>query len=156
MPRITTNLWFDTQALEAAELYVSLFPNSRIVEVSHYGEGGMMPAGTPQLVVYELDGQTFMNLNGGPMYSLTAAVSLAVVCDGQAEVDRYWDALAEGGEESRCGWLTDRFGLSWQIIPQQWAAYAQDPVTGPKAWAALMTMSKFDLAAIDAAVRAGS
>ena len=160
LSRITPCLWFDDQGEAAAQLYTSVFPNSRIVEVSRYTEAGRevhgRPPGSAMTVLFELDGQRFTALNGGPVFRFTEAVSFQVTCADQAEVDHYWTRLGEGGDPAaqRCGWLKDRFGLSWQVIPQQWAAYASDPVKGPKAFAALMEMSKIDLAVIEAAVNA--
>src|SRR5262249_48813900 len=115
--RITPFLWFDGQAEEAANFYVSIFRNSRIKSVSRYGDGGPGPKGSVMTVGCELDGQAFTALNGGPMYRFTEAVSFVVHCENQAEVDDYWDKLTAGGSEIQCGWLKDRFGLSWQIVP---------------------------------------
>src|SRR5690242_5541863 len=117
MQGITTWLWFDTEGEDAAKFYASVFPNSRIVDVTRHGEAGPREAGTVMTVQFELDGQTFFALNGGPNYKFTPAISFQVGCENQEEVDRYWSALSEGGEEGPCGWLTDRFGLSWQIVP---------------------------------------
>ncbi len=116
--RISTCLWFNDDGEEAANFYVSLLPNSRIVSVSRYGDGGMMPKGLAMLTRFELDGVSFAALNGGEHFKLTEAASLVALCDTQGEIDRLWSALtANGGSPSRCGWLKDRFGLSWQIIP---------------------------------------
>src|SRR3954454_15671345 len=112
-----TCLWFDTQGEEAAEFYTSVIPNSRINTVSRYGEAGPGPAGTVMTVSFELNGQEFLALNGGPQFTFTEAISFQVMCEDQGEVDRYWSTLSEGGEEGPCGWLKDRFGLSWQIVP---------------------------------------
>ena len=117
MPRITPFLWFDTQAEEAARFYVSIFKNSSILGISRYGEAGPRPAGSVMTVEFELDGDKFVALNGGPQYTFTPAVSFVVNCDTQAEVDHYWARLSEGGKEIQCGWLTDKYGLSWQIVP---------------------------------------
>jgi predicted 3-demethylubiquinone-9 3-methyltransferase (glyoxalase superfamily) len=117
-PTITPCLWFDTEGEDAATFYTSIFPDSRIVEVARYGEAGPREAGTVMTVVFELDGQRFLALNGGPQFAFTEAVSFSVSCETQEEVDRYWSALSEGGEEGPCGWLKDRFGLSWQIVPR--------------------------------------
>jgi predicted 3-demethylubiquinone-9 3-methyltransferase (glyoxalase superfamily) len=128
MQRIVTNLWFDTQAEEAAQLYVGLFPNSRIVSAVRYTEAGPGEPGAVVTVEFELDGQRFTAINGGPQFPFTEAVSLAVPCADQAEVDHYWDGLlAGGGQESQCGWLKDRFGLSWQIIPSVLGELLADP-----------------------------
>src|SRR4051812_36872530 len=118
MPRTVPSLWFDTQALQAAEFYVSIFPNSKITNVMYYGDAGPGPAGSVFIVEYELDGQPYSALNGGPIFTFSEAISLIVECADQAEVDYYWTKLtAAGGEESQCGWLKDQFGLSWQIVP---------------------------------------
>src|SRR5688572_10845395 len=118
MPRIRPNLWFDTEAEEAAESYVSVFPNSKIVDVVRYGEAGPREAGLVMLALFELDGQPFTANNGGPQFSFDEAVSFEIECADQEEVDYYWTVLTEGGEESQCGWLKDKFGLSWQVIPR--------------------------------------
>ena len=118
MPRITPNLWFDTEAEQAAEFYLSIFPNSRIVNVSRYTDAGPRPAGTVMTVEFELDGQRFVGINGGPEFTFDEAVSFAITCEDQAEVDHYWERLTDGGEESQCGWCKDRFGLSWQVVPK--------------------------------------
>jgi predicted 3-demethylubiquinone-9 3-methyltransferase (glyoxalase superfamily) len=117
MNTITPCLWFDGRAEEAARFYTDLFPNSRITEISYYGEAGPAPAGTVMTVAYELDGRPFTALNGGPEYTFGEAISFQVPCESQEEVDRYWDALGEGGEHGPCGWLKDKFGVSWQIFP---------------------------------------
>ena len=118
MPKITPNLWFDTQGKEAAEFYVSVFPNSRIVNVTYYNDAGPRPAGEVLTVDFELDGQRLTALNGGPEFTFDEAVSFLVPCADQDEIDYYWDKLREGGgEEGPCGWLKDRFGLSWQVAP---------------------------------------
>jgi predicted 3-demethylubiquinone-9 3-methyltransferase (glyoxalase superfamily) len=153
MSRIATNLWFDDQALEASELYVSLVPNSRITDVSRYGDGAPMPAGTVLTVAFELDGQRFLALNGGPQFSFTEAVSVVVTCADQLEVDRLWAALTEGGEEGSCGWCKDRFGLSWQVVPEGLPQVLgdPDPERAGRAMQAMMGMSKLDLPALQAA-----
>jgi predicted 3-demethylubiquinone-9 3-methyltransferase (glyoxalase superfamily) len=117
MQKITPFLWFDNNAEEAMNFYISVFRNSKVVQASRYGEGGPGPAGAFMVGTFTLDGQEFMVLNGGPHYKLTPAFSLMVRCDNQDEVDYYWGKLVEGGTEVQCGWLTDRFGLSWQIVP---------------------------------------
>jgi predicted 3-demethylubiquinone-9 3-methyltransferase (glyoxalase superfamily) len=154
MPRIIPNLWFDSESLEAAEFYVSVFPNSEVTTVTRYGDSGPGKAGDVMSVDFVLDGQEVTAINGGPIFKLDEAFSLAVMCKDQAEVDHYWDRLLEGGgEESMCGWLKDRFGLSWQVVPADWA----DILTGPdraradRAMAAMLTMRKVDIAAIEAA-----
>ena len=127
MPQITPNLWFDTAGLDAAEFYVSIFPNSRITNVTHYGEAGPREAGTVMTVDFELDGQPYTAINGGPEFTFDEAVSLLVNCDTQEEVDYYWDKLSEGGQEVQCGWLRDRFGFSWQVFPTAAGEVLGDP-----------------------------
>ena len=118
MPKITPCLWFDTEGEEAAAFYTSVFPNSKVVDIAHYGEGAPRPAGTVMTVTFELDGQPFVALNGGPEFTFSEAISFQVDCNDQDEVDHYWSKLTEGGgEEGPCGWLKDRFGVSWQIVP---------------------------------------
>jgi len=158
MPTIAPCLWFDTQGLEAAEFYVSLFENSEITSVTHYGEGGPRPAGSVMTVEFTLDGSPYTALNGGPEYTLDEAFSLQVVCADQAEVDRYWEAFtANGGEKGRCGWCKDRFGVSWQVVPDGLGALLSDPDPGraSRAVQAMLTMSKLDLSVMRAAVDAG-
>jgi predicted 3-demethylubiquinone-9 3-methyltransferase (glyoxalase superfamily) len=127
MPNITSCLWFDTEGEDAANFYVSIFPNSRIVNVSRYGDAGPRPAGWVMTVDFELDGRPFMALNGGPEFTFNEAVSFVVDCADQDEVDHYWTKLSEGGEEGPCGWLKDRFGLSWQVVPAALGELASDP-----------------------------
>jgi predicted 3-demethylubiquinone-9 3-methyltransferase (glyoxalase superfamily) len=157
MQRITPCLWFDTQGEEAANFYVSLFKNSRITEVSRYGEAGPRPAGTVMVVSFELDGQPFTALNGGPEFTFSEAISLQVDCQSQEEVDYYWDGLTAGGEEGPCGWLKDRYGVSWQVVPRALIALLQDPDPGrsQRAMAAMLTMKKIDIAAVQAAADQG-
>lgn len=153
MNQIVPNLWFDTEGLEAAEFYVSLFPNSQITNVTHYGEGGMREAGTVMTVDFELDGTPFTAINGGPQFTFDEAVSFAIPCDDQAEADRYWDALTAGGEEGMCGWLKDRFGLSWQVYPSELGALLDDPdpARAQRAMQAMLGMRRIDVAAMRAA-----
>ena len=154
MPRITPNLWFDTEAEEAAEFYVSVFPNSKITKVTYYGEAGPGPAGTVLTVDFVLDGQEFTAINGGPQFPFTEAVSLLVNCADQAEIDRYWAALtADGGQEVQCGWLKDKYGLSWQISPEGMDEVLGDPSSekGQRAMKAMLGMVKLDIAALRAA-----
>ena len=153
MPRITPNLWFDTQGLEAAEHYVSVFPNSKITNVTHYGEAGPRPAGDVMTVDFTLDGQEFTVINGGPEFTFDEAVSFLISCADQAEVDHYWNSLSEGGEESQCGWLKDRYGLSWQVCPVVLGELLSDPDQGraQRAMRAMLGMKKIDLAALRAA-----
>ena len=157
MTRITPCLWFDTEGEEAATFYVSLFKNSRITDVSRYGEAGPRPAGTVMVVSFELDGQPFTALNGGPEFTFDEAVSFQIDCQSQEEVDYYWGALTEGGEEGPCGWLKDRYGVSWQVVPSALIALIQDPDPGrsQRAMAAMMTMKKIDIAAVQAAADQG-
>ncbi len=144
MSGITPCLWFDTDGEEAANFYTSLFPNSTILNVSRYGEGGPRAAGTVMTVSFELDGLEFLALNGGPNYAFSEAVSFMVSCADQDEVDRYWDALSEGGEEGPCGWLKDRFGLSWQIVPNALPRLLgdPDPAKAQRVMQAMMGMKK--------------
>jgi predicted 3-demethylubiquinone-9 3-methyltransferase (glyoxalase superfamily) len=153
MPRITPNLWFDTEALEAAEFYVSVFPNSKVTTVTHYPEGAPGPAGSVMTVAFLLDGCEFIGLNGGPLFRFSEAISLVINCADQAEVDYYWEKLTEGGEEGPCGWLKDRYGLSWQVVPIGWEEMLTSPdqARAQRAMQALMGMKKIDLAAIQAA-----
>jgi predicted 3-demethylubiquinone-9 3-methyltransferase (glyoxalase superfamily) len=157
MPRITPNLWFDTQGKEAAEFYVSIFPNSEIRNVSYYGEAGPGPAGTVLTVDFVLDGQQFTAINGGPQFTFDEAISLLINCKDQDEVDYYWSELTQGGEESQCGWLKDKYGLSWQVVPEGMEAMMADPEKGraERAMRAMLGMKKIDLAAIEAAADAG-
>ncbi len=153
MPRITPNLWFDTQGEEAANFYVSVFPNSAIKNISYYGEGAPRPAGTVLTVDFELDGKPFTALNGGPEFTFSEAISLSIDCADQEEVDHYWAKLSEGGEEGPCGWLKDKYGLSWQVVP----TILTELVTGPdperaqRAMQAMFGMKKLDVAALRAA-----
>jgi predicted 3-demethylubiquinone-9 3-methyltransferase (glyoxalase superfamily) len=146
--RVTPNLWFDTQAEEAAEFYCSIFPNSRIVSVARYPEGSPGPAGEVMTVEYELDGQRYVHINGGPQFTFSEAVSFQINCADQAEVDHYWDRLVEGGEESQCGWLKDRYGFSWQVVPAGMDELFGDPDPGraQRAMQAMLTMTKLDIA----------
>lgn len=150
MPKITPFLWFDTQAAEAAEFYVSIFKNSRIIKTSRVPEGAPGQAGSVMVVEFELDGQRFTGLNGGPHLHFTEAISFVVDCSSQSEVDEYWNRLTEGGQESRCGWLKDRYGLSWQIIPRVLIEMLQDPdrEKAGRAMAAMLQMKKIDIAAL--------
>ena len=125
--RITPNLWFDTEAEEAANFYVSVFKNSRIVNVARYTEAGPREAGTVMTVEFELDGQRFVGINGGPQFTFDEAVSFQINCEDQDEVDYYWERLTDGGQESQCGWLKDRYGLSWQVVPSGMEELFTDP-----------------------------
>ncbi|AUZ87186.1 hypothetical protein CVO76_05720 [Arthrobacter agilis] len=152
MGSITPCLWFDGQAEEATALYTSVVRNSRIVSLSRAGQEPDTPALT---VSFELDGQPFVALNGGPLYTFTEAVSFQIACADQSEVDHYWTALTAGGEESRCGWLKDRFGLSWQIVPTVLPSLigGNDAEGAQRAMAAMLGMGKLDIAALEAAYR---
>jgi predicted 3-demethylubiquinone-9 3-methyltransferase (glyoxalase superfamily) len=153
MQRISPNLWFDTEAQEAADFYVSVFANSRIVLVSHYTEAGPRPAGTVMTVEFELDGQRFVAINGGPQFQFSEAVSFQIDCEDQDEVDYYWDRLSEGGTEGPCGWLKDRYGLSWQVVPTGAEELFTDPnpERARRAMEAMFGMSKLDIAALRSA-----
>jgi predicted 3-demethylubiquinone-9 3-methyltransferase (glyoxalase superfamily) len=157
MPNITNFLWFDTEAQAAAELYTSVFPNSRIVQVTQYTEANPSQAGTVMTVEFELDGVPYTALNGGPEFTFSEAISFQVDCQSQEEVDYYWDGLSAGGEEGPCGWLKDRYGVSWQVVPRALIALLQDPDPGrsQRAMAAMLTMKKIDIAAVQAAVDQG-
>lgn len=151
--RIVPNLWFDTEALPAAEFYVSVFPDSRVASVSRYTEAGPGPAGSVLAVEFDLDGQRFVGINGGPQFPFTEAVSFQVDCENQEEIDYYWDRLTDGGQEVQCGWLKDRFGLSWQVVPKGMAEALNDPdpARATRAMTAMLGMVKIDLAALRAA-----
>jgi len=153
MQNITTCLWFDNEAEDAASFYVSVFEDSQILDTTHYGEAGPGPEGTVLTVSFRLRGQEFMALNGGPDFKFNEAVSFQVSCESQEEVDRFWDTLSDGGEESQCGWLKDRFGLSWQVIPTALPKLLSDPDAqkSQRAMEAMLQMRKID---IDALTRA--
>jgi predicted 3-demethylubiquinone-9 3-methyltransferase (glyoxalase superfamily) len=148
--KITPCLWFDTEAEDAANFYTSVFPSSRITEISRYGSAGPRPEGMVMTVTFELDGQRFVALNGGPDFTFDEAISFQVSCEDQAEVDAYWSTLAEGGEEGPCGWVKDRFGLSWQIIPKALPELLgdPDPERSQRAMKAMLGMKKLDVAEI--------
>jgi predicted 3-demethylubiquinone-9 3-methyltransferase (glyoxalase superfamily) len=151
--KIVPNLWFDTEAEEAARFYVGIFENSRIVNVTHYTEAGPRDAGMVMTVEFELDGQRFIGINGGPEFTFDEAVSFAIECETQEEVDDYWAKLTEGGEESQCGWLKDRYGLSWQVVPTGMEELFADPDKGraERAMKAMLGMRKLDIAALRSA-----
>ena len=157
MPNITPYLWFDTEGEEAARFYTSIFPNSRILEVARYGSAGPRPEGTVMTVSFELDGKRFVALNGGPDFTFNEAVSFLVDCETQEEVDSYWNTLSEGGEHGPCGWLKDRFGLSWQIIPTALPRLLGDPdrKKAQRVMAAMLKMGKIDVAELERAAAAG-
>ena len=153
MPNITPFLWFDGQAEEAANFYVSIFRNSKIVAVARYRETGPGPAGSVMTVVFELDGQKFIALNGGPQFKFTEAVSFSVECRTQQEVDEYWEKLSAGGKQEMCGWLKDKYGLSWQVNPTALGDMLADPDAqkANRVMAAMLTMKKFDIAELEEA-----
>jgi len=151
--RISPCLWFDGQAEEAANFYVSIFKNSKITTVSRCGEAGPGPKGSAMVVGFELDGQAFTGLNGGPMFKFTEAISMVVHCETQAEVDQYWEKLSAGGETSRCAWLKDKFGVSWQIVPTALIELMQgkDPAKSARVMQAMLKMTKIDIAGLQRA-----
>jgi predicted 3-demethylubiquinone-9 3-methyltransferase (glyoxalase superfamily) len=153
MPQTSICLWFDNQAQEAADFYVGVFPDSRITAVTHYGPGAPMPAGTVLTVTIELDGSSYTLLNGGPHYKLSPAASIVVHCRTQDEVDHYWQALSAVPQAEQCGWVQDRFGLSWQIVPVQLFELLQDPdgARRQRGMDAMMRMKKLDVRALQAA-----
>jgi predicted 3-demethylubiquinone-9 3-methyltransferase (glyoxalase superfamily) len=158
MQKIVPNLWFDTEAEEAAEFYVSLFEDSKILQVVPYGEAGPGEPGTVMVVNFRLLGQEYVAINGGPQFPFTEAVSFEVRCADQDEVDRLWDALtADGGQEVQCGWLKDRYGLSWQIVPERWLELAtgDDPAKVEAAMKAMLDMKKLDIAELERAYAEG-
>jgi predicted 3-demethylubiquinone-9 3-methyltransferase (glyoxalase superfamily) len=148
--KITPFLWFDHQAEEAAGFYASIFPNSKIVKVVRYGKAGPGPPGSAMTVEFQLEGQTFVALNGGPLFKFTEAISFVVNCQAQDEVDAYWDKLSAGGSDLQCGWLKDKFGLSWQIVPTVLSELLSDPdpQKSQRVMKALMTMKKLDIRAL--------
>jgi predicted 3-demethylubiquinone-9 3-methyltransferase (glyoxalase superfamily) len=153
MPEVTPCLWFDTEGEDAAKFYTSIFPNSKILEVAHYGEAGPRPAGTVMTVSFELDGKKFIALNGGPDFTFSEAVSFEVSCKNQEEVDMYWSKLSEGGEEGPCGWLKDRYGVSWQIIPTALVELLNDPdrEKSQRVMKAMLSMKKIEVAELERA-----
>jgi predicted 3-demethylubiquinone-9 3-methyltransferase (glyoxalase superfamily) len=153
MQKISPFLWFDKEAEEAANFYASIFRNSKLGEITRYGEAGPGPKGSVMTVSFELEGQPFTALNGGPMFKFTEAVSFVVSCNTQAEVDEYWDRLSAGGTPQRCGWLKDRFGLSWQIVPKALMELLQDadPRRAQRVMAAMLQMTKIDIARLEQA-----
>jgi predicted 3-demethylubiquinone-9 3-methyltransferase (glyoxalase superfamily) len=145
--KITPCLWFDTEGEAAANFYTSVFKNSRILDVSRFGEAGPRPAGTVMTVTFELDGQEFIALNGGPEFKFNEAVSFQVNCETQEEVDEFWNRLTEGGEAGQCGWLKDKYGVSWQVVPTALNELLSDPDPGKsqRAMKAMLEMSKIDI-----------
>ena len=157
MQKITPFLWFNDQAEEAMNFYTSIFKNSKIGSVSRYGEGGPGPQGSVMTATFELDGQEFMALNGGPLFTFTEAISFFVNCETQAEVDELWEKLTEGGEEAQCGWLKDKYGLSWQIVPSALGELLSDPDAekAGRVMNAMLQMKKIDIAGLRAAYEQG-
>jgi predicted 3-demethylubiquinone-9 3-methyltransferase (glyoxalase superfamily) len=156
MPQLTPCLWFDTEGEDAAELYTSVFPNSKILEIARYGSAGPRPEGTVMTVTFELDGQEFLALNGGPEFTFNEAVSFQIPCRDQAEVDHYWEKLGEGGEHGPCGWLKDRFGLSWQVVPTRLTELLEDPdrEKSQRVMAAMLQMGKIEIDELERAAAA--
>ena len=156
MQTITPCLWFDTEGEDAASFYTSVFPNSRIVHVARYGSAGPRPEGTVMTVDFELHGQQFVALNGGPEFKFNEAISFQVSCETQDEVDRYWSTLSEGGEEGPCGWLKDRFGMSWQIVPTALPRLLSDPdrEKSQRVMAAMLQMRKIQIDELERAAGA--
>jgi predicted 3-demethylubiquinone-9 3-methyltransferase (glyoxalase superfamily) len=157
MNKITPCLWFDGRAEEAVRFYTSIFKNSKVGDISRYGEGAPFPAGTVLTATFEIEGQEIMLLNGGPEHPLTEAISLFVRCETQEEVDDLWERLSEGGEPGPCGWLKDKFGLSWQIVPKALGEMlgSGDPARSQRVMEALLKMSKLDIAALRRAYEQG-
>lgn len=156
MQKITPFLWFDNQAEEAMNFYMSIFKNSKVGRVSRYDDGGPGPKGSVMVASFELDGQAFMALNGGPHFKFTEAISLLVNCATQEEVDRLWEKLSVGGAPGQCGWLKDKYGLSWQIVPTVLGELMSgpDPVKSGRVMQAMMQMTKFDIKALQTAYNA--
>ncbi len=154
--KITPCLWFDFNAEAAVAHYLSIFKDSRIVSMTHYGEAGPGPAGAVMTILFEIDGQQFLALNGGPQFKFTPALSLIVNCDDQAEIDRLWEKLSDGGAPGQCGWLNDRFGVSWQIVPRSLPALllSGDAERSDRMMRAVMTMKKLDSAKLQEAFEA--
>ncbi|NOU20269.1 MAG: VOC family protein [Methyloglobulus sp.] len=156
MQTITPFLWFDNQAEEAMNFYVSIFKNSKVLSVNRYGEGAPAPKGTVMTANFELDGQVFTALNGGPMFKFSPAISFVVHCETQAEVDEYWSKLSAGGKTNQCAWLDDKFGVSWQIVPNALIELLSDPdpAKAGRVMQAMMQMTKIDIAALKRAYEA--
>jgi predicted 3-demethylubiquinone-9 3-methyltransferase (glyoxalase superfamily) len=151
--KITPNLWFDTEAEEAANFYISVFKNSCVVDVTHYTENAPREAGMVMTVEFELDGQRFVGINGGPEFTFDEAVSFEIHCEDQEEIDYFWERLSEGGQEGPCGWLKDRYGLSWQVVPtgMEELFTDSDPKRAERAMQAMLGMGKLDIAALRSA-----
>ena len=147
--KITTFLWFDKNAQEAVDFYVSVFKNSKVLNTTHYGDSGAGPKGSVMTVDFELDGQRFTALNGGPTFKFTEAISLVVNCESQQEIDYFWEKLSEGGQKVECGWVKDQYGLSWQIVPTiLWELFQGVQAQTDRIMKAVMTMKKLDLEAL--------
>ena len=155
MQKITPFLWFDGEAEEAANFYVSVFKHSKVLNIARFGDAGPGPKGSVMLVSFEIEGQKFSALNGGPQYTFTPAISFFVDCETQAEVDELWTKLTAGGKEVQCGWLTDKYGVSWQIIPRALMEMMQDkdPVRSQRVFRAMMQMVKIDVEVLKRAYR---
>ena len=153
MQKISTFLWFDTQAEEAARFYVSIFANSRILKTLRYGASGPGPAGSVMTVAFELNGVQFTALNGGPQFRFTEAISFVIHCQSQAEVDNFWEKLGAGGKTNHCGWLRDKYGLSWQVVPTVLPVLLSDPdaVKSQRTMQAMLKMDKLDIAVLEKA-----
>jgi predicted 3-demethylubiquinone-9 3-methyltransferase (glyoxalase superfamily) len=153
MQKIVTNLWFDGKVEEALEFYTSIFSNSRIKSIGRYGDAGPGQKGDIMVATFELEGQEFTIINGGPQFPLSPAVSLLVNCETQAEVDELWEKLADGGQHDQCGWLTDRFGVSWQIVPTALGRLMEnaDEAQAQRVMQAMLSMTKLDIAALERA-----
>ena len=154
MQKITPFLWFDTQVEEAVTFYTQIFPNSKIGEVSRYGKAGPGPEGTIMSATFYIEGQEFMGLNGGPLFKFTPAISFFIHCETQEEIDHLWDKLSAGGEPGQCGWVTDKFGVSWQIVPTMLGEVLgnSDPEKAQKAMQAMLKMKKLDIKTLREAV----
>jgi predicted 3-demethylubiquinone-9 3-methyltransferase (glyoxalase superfamily) len=158
MNELTPCLWFDTEGEDAANFYTSVFPNSKVLDVARYGEAGPRPEGTVMTVSFELNGQKFVALNGGPQFTFSEAVSFQVSCETQEEVDSFWSKLSEGGEEGPCGWLKDKFGLSWQIVPTRLPELLSDPdpEKAQRVMAAMLKMRKIEVGELEEAAAQAS
>jgi predicted 3-demethylubiquinone-9 3-methyltransferase (glyoxalase superfamily) len=156
MKKLVPWIWFDDEGEEAANFYTSVFPNSKIVDIARYGSAGPRPEGMVMTVLFELNGQTFGALNGGPEFKVNEAISFQIDCEGQEEVDHYWEKLGEGGEHGPCGWLKDRFGVSWQVVPTRLGELLSDPdrEKSQRVMAAMLEMGKIDVAQLEAAAQA--
>jgi predicted 3-demethylubiquinone-9 3-methyltransferase (glyoxalase superfamily) len=156
MNNLVTCLWFDTQGEDAAKFYTSIFPNSKLGKITHYGSAGPRPEGTVMTVGFELVGQEFVALNGGPEFTFNEAISFQVLCDGQDEVDAYWEKLSAGGEQGPCGWLKDKFGVAWQVIPTALPRLLEDPDAekSQRVMSAMMEMKKIEIDELERAAAA--